>query len=314
MAIKADFQKHSTPHTGRRRLRSMLMFPTLLTLGNLLCGFAGIYFAMRAMHDLGAGIPDNAALTFHRVAWERVLPSYLTVGAGLILVGMVFDCFDGLVARATRSTTNFGGQLDSLADVVTCGVAPAALMIVLMMRELASDAIVPSPLSPHAWGRFTWIAAAVYVAMAALRLARFNVEHANAEGDHSSFRGIPSPGAAAVVVALIIIREQFGTFGRQVIAYALPVVALCVAFLMVSRIPYRRFHRTYLLGRKPFGRVIGILLLLIVFVSYPAPTLLVLVLWYAASGPAEAVYRRFAPRRTAAEDTASEPTIHRQSG
>ncbi len=100
MAITANFRNHTSPPTGRRRLRSMMMFPTLLTLGNLLCGFAGIYFAMRAMHALGAGTPDDAALTFHRDSWERLLPSYLTIGAGLVLVGMVFDCFDGLVARA----------------------------------------------------------------------------------------------------------------------------------------------------------------------------------------------------------------------
>lgn len=293
----------------------MALFPTLLTLGNLLCGFAGIYFAMRAMHDLGAGIADDAVQTFHRASWERMLPSYLTIGAGLVLVGMIFDCFDGLVARATRSTTNFGGQLDSLADVVTCGAAPAALMIVLMTRELAGDSIVPSPLSEHAWGRFTWIAAAVYVAMGALRLARFNVEHANADGDHKTFRGLPIPGAAAVIVALIIVREQFGPFGRQIIAYALPVVALCVAFLMVSRIPYRRFYRTYLLGRKPFGRVIGILLVLVVFWTYRAQTLLVLVLWYAASGPVEALFRKLAPRRSVVAPAEDGPgDIQRRSG
>ncbi|MCH9001057.1 MAG: CDP-alcohol phosphatidyltransferase family protein [Planctomycetes bacterium] len=297
MAFAGKLRKNDTKRKKRRRLKSMSLFPTLLTIGNLLCGFAAIHFALRAMYDLGAGIPDDAVQTFRHAAWERMLPSYLTIGAGLIILGMVFDCFDGLVARATRSTTNFGGQLDSLADVITCGAAPAALMIVLMTRELAGDAIIPSPFSEHAWGRFTWIAAAVYVALAAVRLARFNVEHADTDSDHESFRGLPSPGAAAVIAALIIVREQFNPLGRQIIAYALPVVALCTAFLMVSRIPYRRFYRAYLLGRKPFSRLVGILLVLVIFWSYKAPTLLVLVLWYAGSGPAEAIYRRMRPKR-----------------
>ena len=297
MAFAGKLRKNDTKRKKRRRLKSMSLFPTLLTIGNLLCGFAAIHFALRAMYDLGAAIPDDAVQTFHHAAWERMLPSYLTIGAGLVILGMVFDCFDGLVARATRSTTNFGGQLDSLADVITCGAAPAALMIVLMTRELAGDAIVPSPFSETAWGRFTWIAAAVYVALAAVRLARFNVEHADSESDHKSFRGLPSPGAAAVIAALIIVREQFNPLGRQIIAYALPVIALCTAFLMVSRIPYRRFYRAYLLGRKPFGRLVGILLVLVVFWSYKAPTLLVLVLWYAGSGPVEAIFRRVRAKR-----------------
>lgn len=306
MAFAGKLRKTDKKRQKRRRLKSMSLFPTLLTIGNLLCGFAAIHFALRAMYDLGAAIPDDAVQTFHHAAWERMLPSYLTIGAGLIILGMVFDCFDGLVARATRSTTNFGGQLDSLADVITCGAAPAALMIVLMTRELAGDAIVPSPFSEHAWGRFTWIAAAVYVALAAVRLARFNVEHADSESDHKSFRGLPSPGAAAVIAALIIVREQFNPLGRQIIAYALPVIALCTAFLMVSRIPYRRFYRTYFLGRKPFGRLVGILLVLVIFWSYKAPTLLVLVLWYAGSGPAEAIYRRLRPKQPIASSLSTD--------
>ena len=163
-----------------------------------------------------------------------------------------------------------------------------------------------SPFSEHAWGRFTWIAAAVYVALAAVRLARFNVEHADTESDHKSFRGLPSPGAAAVIAALIIVREHVNPLGRQIIAYALPVVALCTAFLMVSRIPYRRFYRTYILGRKPFSRLVGILLVLVVFFSYKAPTLLVLVLWYAGSGPAEAIFRRMRPKRPIASSLSAD--------
>ena len=280
------------PPGRRRRLKSLAVAPTLLTLGNLLCGFAAIHFALRAMYDFGAGVPDDAIQTLQSARWERMLPSFLSVGAGLVLLGMVFDLLDGLVARATRSTTNFGGQLDSLADVITCGAAPATLMVAFMTTELAGDSIVPSPISEHPLGRITWIAAAVYVAFTAIRLARFNVEHAKADFDHRVFRGLPTPGAAAVIAALIIVREQFGDTARLAIAYAIPFVALTLAFLMVSRIPYKRFYRAYLLGKRPFGQLVGFLLILVVFFVYKAATLLLVVLWYGASGPIDALLRR----------------------
>ena len=316
MAVVGKVPKLAHARRRHRRLKSLAFVPTMLTVGNLLCGFAAIHFAMRAMHDFGAGVPEEAVQTLGQARLERILPSFLSVGAGLVLLGMVFDFFDGLVARATRSTTNFGGQLDSLADVVTCGVAPAALMVAFMTAELAGDSIFPSPLSGHAVGRATWIAAAVYVAFTAIRLARYNVEHAKADFDPRIFRGLPSPGAAAIVVAFIIVREHFGELGRLVIAYAIPAVALVTAFLMVSRIPYRRFYRAYLLGRKPFGQIVGLLLLLVVFWSYKSATLLLLVLWYGASGPLELVLRRLRAARSPAGATATgggDPVEERQS-
>lgn len=296
------------PKGRRRRLKSLAMAPTLLTLGNLLCGFAAIHFALRAMYDFGAGVPDDVIQTLQSARWERMLPSFLSVGAGLVLFGMMFDLLDGLVARATRSTTNFGGQLDSLADVVTCGVAPATLMVAFMTTELAGDSIVPSPISEHPLGRATWIAAAVYVALTAVRLARFNVEHAKADFDHRMFLGLPSPGAAGIIAAFIIVREQVGETGRLAVAYAIPFVALTVAFLMVSRIPYKRFHRAYLLGRKPFGQIVVLLLIFAVFWSYKAPTLLLIVLWYGASGPIDALVRRFRRAPPTIDATAPEAT------
>lgn len=275
----------------RRRLRSLALVPTLMTLGNLLCGFAAIHFAMRAMYELGLGESGSAASTLKPALIERLLPSFLAIGAGLIMIGMVFDMLDGLLARVTRSTTNFGGQLDSLADVVTFGVAPAALMVALLTQELARDAILPSPISEHFVGRVAWIAAAVYVALTAVRLARFNVEHAKADFDHRTFRGFPSPGAAAVMAALILVQAQMGVVARSVIVYSMPFIALFLGFLMVSRIRYRRFHRSYLFQKKPFSQVVFLIVMVAVFWSYKAPTLLILVLWYAASGPVFQFFR-----------------------
>ena len=275
---------HPRPH--RRRLRSLAFVPTLITLGNLLCGFAAIHFGLRAMYDLGAGVAPEQIVSLHRPALEKMLPSFLSVGASLVILGMILDCFDGLIARVTRATTNFGGQLDSLADVVTFGVAPATLMVAFMTKELAGDSIVPSPISEHALGRLTWVAAALYVAMTAVRLARFNVEHAKADFDYRIFRGLPSPGAASILVALILFQDQpMGAAVRGVIVYATPLIAMTIAFLMVSRIPYRRFHRAYLLGRQPFGQFLFVMLLLAIFLAFKAETLLLSALWYGLSGP-----------------------------
>ena len=297
----ADDHDDLTTRQGRRRrrLRSLRFAPTLITLGNLTCGFAAIHFAMRAMYELGAGQPTGEASAIHPRLLELMLPSPLSVGAGLVLLGMVFDMFDGLVARVTRSTTNFGGQLDSLADTVSFGAAPAALMVAFMSRQLEADAIIPSPISNHFWGRFTWVCAAIYVAMTAVRLARFNVEHAEDGFDHRTFRGLPSPGAAAIVVALVLFQDQMGDLAKAVIGYAMPIVALCTALLMVSRVPYKRVHRMYIVGKKPFGQVVAFALLFAVFWSYKAPTLLFIVLWYGASGPVSYAALRFRGRHRA---------------
>lgn len=291
MPILARISKsHTRRRRRRRRLRSLAFAPTLLTIAHLLCGFAAIHFALRAMYDFGAGVPMNASQTLNSAMLDRMLPSFLSVGCGLCVLGMVFDCLDGLAARATDSVSYFGSQLDSLADIVTHGVAPAILMVAFMTTQLAGDSIVPSPLSNHFLGRACWVAAAVFVAFAAIRLARYNVEHANEDSDRGSFHGLPSPGAGGVIVSLIIFQDLVGDVGKLRIAYAMPFVAVAVAFLMISSIPYKRFFRAYLLGHQPFGHVVTFLLLAAVFLVHKAPTLLIMVLWYAVSGPVEMLY------------------------
>lgn len=288
-----------------RRLRRLAFFPTLLTIGNLLCGFAAIHFASRAMYEFGLGAPPESG-GLPPNAMERLLPSFLSVGAGLVVLGMIFDCFDGLVARVTRSTTNFGGQLDSLADVVTCGVAPATLTIAFMSQQLAGDSILPSPISENFLGRATWVAAALFVAFTAIRLARYNVEHAKADFDPHVFRGLPTPGAGFLLVSLILLQDQVGETSKYVIACLMPLAAIIAAFLMVSRVRYQRFYRSYLLGRQPFGRLVYFVVLFAVFWSYKAPTLAVLGIWYVVSGPVFHYQRRWRDRRQPPET--SEPS------
>lgn len=291
----------------RRRLKSLAFAPTLLTLGNLLCGFAAIHFALRAMYDLGAGVPATPTPPLHQSLMERTLPPFLSVGAGLVLVGVALDFLDGLLARVTRSTTNFGGQLDSLADVVSFGVAPAILMVAFMTQELAAESIVPSPVSEHIMGRAAWVAAAIYLAFTAVRLARFNVEHARADFDYRTFHGMPSPAAAGVLMAIILLPEvELGNLGRSIVVYTMPLVTLVIAFLMISRISYRRFHRAYFLGRRPFSHVITAVFLLAMCWLVKSAALLLIVLWYAASGPTFLLARRLRERQGHNESLAAE--------
>ncbi len=310
MASVTKFPDADQPRKRRRRLRSLVFLPSLVTVGSLICGFAGIHFALRAMYDAGAGVPMSADPLLHGSLLERMLPSFLSVGAGLVIIGMVLDGLDGLIARATRSTTNFGGQLDSLADVVTCGVAPATLMIAFMTLELAQDSIVPSPISEHFLGRVCWAAAAVYVAMTAVRLARYNVEHAKDGFDFRTFRGLPTPGAASMMVALIVLQDQLGDAGRRVITYVLPAVAVITAFLMVSRIPYRRAVRAVLVGRQPFGQFVLFILILGVVFSFKAWALVSIASWYVMSGPLFLLVRRLRDRSGGAPADAADDSAN----
>ena len=303
MAVIARLPRRNRPRRKPRRLRRISILPSLFTLGNLLCGFSAIYFGLRAMYDFGGGFGEGP--TVRGISLELMLPSFLSVGAGLMLVGMLFDMFDGLIARMTRSTTDFGGQLDSLADLVTCGVAPAILMLAFMTKQLsgAGEEFIPSPISAHPLGRAAWVCAAIYVAMTAIRLARFNVEHAKADFDHRVFRGLPSPGAGCVMATMLIFQDQMGSLAQQIMLYALPATALALGLLMVSRIPYKRSYRAYMVGKKPFSRVVVVLVIFAVFWVYKAPMLLAITWWYVVSGPVDLLLRYL--RQTARPEAAA---------
>jgi CDP-diacylglycerol--serine O-phosphatidyltransferase len=275
-----------------KRLRSIAMLPTLLTLGNLLCGFAAIHFVTKYM--LGA---DVFSAGHARV--ERWLPTHLAIAAYLLFVSMVFDALDGRVARMMRKTSDFGAQMDSLADVVSFGVAPAFLLIGLVSKVLLGEGQV-SPISDLIMGRVVWIIAAIYVCCGAMRLARFNVENVHDESSHMWFKGLPIPGAASVVASLVILyedvlrRDQGSPFGVMLL-WTMPAITLGLGLLMVSRIRYAHMVNRYLRGRRPLGRVFWFLLLLAAFIVYPQLMLAAVTVGYAISGPAGAAYRRFVP-------------------
>ncbi|MCP4245728.1 MAG: hypothetical protein GY778_01645 [bacterium] len=294
MAVIARLRKPRPPRRrGRRRLRTVSTLPTLLTLGNLICGFAAVHFCMRAMLVIANPGEPGLGSPLSEAAVERLLPSFLSIAAVLVFLGLLMDALDGSVARWTNRTSDFGGQLDSLADVVTFGIAPAMLVVSVLMGHRDVTAL-PGPLAANLAGRAMWIMAAVYVGCTALRLARFNVEHARADLSHNYFSGLPSPGGAVVLASLTLLHQDVSPVIQPYLALAMPFVALGLGLLMVSRVRYTHLANVYLRGRRPFGHVVGIMVVAAVLVWYKELTLAIVVCLYAASGPVGALSRRLA--------------------
>ncbi len=194
------------------------------------------------------------------------------MASALIFLGMFLDSIDGAVARLTNSVTELGAALDSLSDLVTCGVAPAVMVLALVASYLGDDGSL-TLLGPDAdlpWGKVVWGIAAVYVCCTALRLARFTVEEEPAKGpnEHIAFHGMPSPGAAGLIAALVLLHQHVLAGGGDAIwfgrayAFGVPIIMACCAFAMVSNIPYDHFVNRYL-GRPQSFRFIAILVIVV---------------------------------------------------
>lgn len=219
-------------------LKKIAIIPTLLTLGNAVCGFASVAFASRI--DGTAATEGNYSLC----AW-------------LIIFAMIFDALDGYAARLSKTASDFGGQLDSLCDAISFGLAPAFLLLKLG-REWEA----------HIVRQAIAVIAALYMVCAILRLARFNVENSPDPASHKRFKGLPSPAAAGCVMSLAILQGElasnwanldYGTV-KTLIKFAAPLGTLLVALLMVSRIPYPHLTRQFLRRRSNFSNIVQIVL------------------------------------------------------
>lgn len=245
-------------HLSRRqraRQKTVAVLPSMLTLGNLLCGFTSIFLASR---------PAEMELP---LGW-----SPLTFAGVFVFLGMVFDAFDGSVARLTQNTSELGEQLDSMADMVTFGVAPAFMVVQLIgvnapFLSIRSDAYLD---------RVTMVIAGIYVCCVALRLARFNVEiDEPGESDHLSFKGLPSPGAAGTMVSLILLHQHFfhkldaHHFYVRATALSMVVIMLLVAFAMIGNLRYPHFVNRYFRGRARFGKFTMMLMLVMLLTVAP---------------------------------------------
>ncbi len=275
-------------HARRQKLVSTAALPVLFTVLNGLSGFASIHFATKD------ALGEAALLNLAMAGW-------------LIFAAMVLDMLDGRVARITRRTSDFGGQLDSLCDMISFGVAPAMLMlraVVMVLRgQVERVDILPGGLAIE---RVIWCVAGAYVACAALRLARFNVENDPDESSHMEFRGLPSPGAAAAIAAMVLLFASLAplekgwrssTWILATVSITLPVITLIFALLMVSRFKYPHIVNYYIRNRKPFGFLVKLVLLLLAAMLWLFVTGVLLTLGYALSGPARAIWSRIRNRR-----------------
>ncbi len=208
------------------------------------------------------------------------LDGFYEVACVTIFIAMIFDTLDGRVARMTKSVSDFGAQYDSLADVVSFGVAPAALAYIWALKD---------------FGRFGWLAAFIYLACTALRLARFNAK-ANVS-DKKFFQGLPCPSAAAVVTSLIWVSCKYGFNNIVIIELSLLFICMSVAGLMVSNIGYYSFKDIDLKGKSPY--IIGFLntLLLIAVAIDPPLVLFVVFFIYSLSGLMFTLYKKSVLKR-----------------
>lgn len=283
---------------GLRRLKDVPVLPSLVTLGNVFCGFLAIAKVADALRLAHPGAPFESALPLFEAATL------------LVFVAMVLDALDGRVARMTGQTTPFGAQLDSMADMVTFGVAPAFLGKVLVDWHAQTDANRLLPLHP----KLFYSAAAVYVLCAALRLARFNVETSADEEDHREFKGLPSPAAAAVVCSLIALfctkNDPDAELGRWVLApehfdaivRSMPAVLVLLGLLMVSRVPYAHAMHAILKKRHSMPFLAGLVVFLVVAAVEWQFALAVCTVGYVASGLVIGTLRAVLRRRGGDDD------------
>jgi CDP-diacylglycerol---serine O-phosphatidyltransferase len=263
-----------------RPIRTISVFPTLLTLGNLICGFFAIVVAARIEK------PEMAAANIDIADTTNLMYS-----GWLIFLAMIFDGLDGYVARLARTSSDFGAQLDSLCDVVSFGVAPGFLLVKMCpwFTAVHSQAI--------------WVIAAGFAACAALRLARFNVE-SNDDDDHLYFSGLPSPAAAAVIAGFAImfytLRKNADPFHNgidAIVQWILPFLGLLVALLMVSRVRYPHITNRVLRGQRSFGHVVAVVFFFLAIMVVKGYALAIAACAFALYGPIHVAWEKWVNRR-----------------
>ncbi|HEV8609105.1 MAG TPA: CDP-diacylglycerol--serine O-phosphatidyltransferase [Thermoanaerobaculia bacterium] len=225
---------------ARQRLsRGLFILPTLFTVGNLFCGYLSVWCSIR-------GTFQTAAI--------------------LIIAAAILDMLDGRIARLTNSASRFGEEYDSLADLVSFGVAPAVLA--------------------YSWGladfhRLGWMASFLFVVCGSMRLARFNIQTRVA--DKKYFIGLPIPAAAGTIASLVLATPE--RLVNRFWMAGLLVLTIILSYLMISTLRYRSFKDLDLRRQRP-AWILPVIALMFAVIAYrPAATLLVIALVFAASGP-----------------------------
>jgi CDP-diacylglycerol--serine O-phosphatidyltransferase len=243
--LPVDEHEEEVSEDGRTvRQQGIYLLPNLFTTAALFAGFYAIIAAMR-------GDFENAAVA--------------------IFFAMILDGLDGRIARLTNTSSKFGAEFDSLADMVSFGVAPALVVFSWALGGL---------------GKFGWSAAFIYVACAALRLARFNTQIDTA--DKNYFTGLASPAAAAILASTVWVCHDLGLMGAELpreLSIVVGILTALVGFLMIANFPYYSFKGIDFRGRVPFVVMIAVVLIFGLITLDPPSILLAGFLAYALSGP-----------------------------
>ncbi len=302
---KSERAKRSLLRNVRKqRLKYITVLPSLVTLINGACGFASIVFASKVGRETSPGLE----------VYHSQFPFFAMAGY-MIFFAMLADMLDGHLARLSQSTSSFGGQLDSLCDVISFGIAPAFLMLRVVETNLKFDPVIDVFVY-----RFVWLVAAIYFSCAAIRLARFNVENEEDESHHMSFSGLPSPASAGAVASLVILNQEvmskiqgnspfYFELGHDIIIYLLPFAALLTGVLMVSRIRYPHVVNQYLKGKKPFSYLLKALIIIVIVIWY-FEAALVIVFWsFTLSGLLKLLYNILIAHKPVQNDIEESPSV-----
>lgn len=228
-------EKKLPPH------KSVYILPNLLTTASLFTGFVGLLSAI-------GGDFVTCALC--------------------ILVSCVFDGLDGKVARLTRTTSEFGVQLDSLADLVAFGVVPATMVYLWQLES---------------FGRLGMMAAFLFIACGALRLARFNVQAATSSKKH--FVGLPIPAGACTLATLVLFHEYIPQSMESLLPVATLVLVYVLSFFLVSTIRFYSFKEFSTFKAHPFSSMVSVILVFVLVASRPKLLGFIFFLGYLISGP-----------------------------
>jgi CDP-diacylglycerol--serine O-phosphatidyltransferase len=245
--------------------KGIYILPNLITLSSMFAGFYSIVASLNSDYE--------------RAAWA-------------IMIASVFDVLDGWVARITHTATRFGIEMDSLADVISFGVAPGVLVYTWTLSS---------------FGKIGWLGSFFLVACAALRLARFNVQMGSTEKKH--FTGLPTPASALVIASMVLAYEEIIHILEHLklvqladavgMDYWVLALTFMLAGLMVSNITYHSLKEANLKERRPFGILVVIAAFLAVVAYHPELVLFLVSISYVAVGLLEALFKLFKRQKPA---------------
>lgn len=263
-----------------RLKRGVYLLPSAFTVGSLICGYFAILATLHAVTEmLNQGTFQDSSRVFFDSAGKAL-------GWGVLLDGL-----DGRIARLTNSTSDFGREFDSLADVITFGVAPAFLAFA--WGVLPAEGVIVPVLRNHL-ATLGWVVTFAFLICGAARLGRFNIMSVTATADKRHFVGLPIPAAAGVIAAVVHCRKDAVYDWDYSLMWLVLVAAL--AFLMVSTVRYPSFKAIDFRRRRSYATVVLVGLVIYLTWFYSEYTLLVIAGTYALSGPTSRLISRFRPR------------------